>query len=266
LPSGTHDGPSSQVAIWAAGLLAVGAAARITRWACHFPFWYDEAAVALNLVDRGWPGLNAPMLHAQVMPFGFLAGEVLLYETLGPDELSLRLLPLLAALGSLVCFWKLTRVVAERIGFRDELGVLPPLALFAGSYYLIRYAGELKPYSLDVFFASLFLWLGAASIAAGSKKCTRTLAAAAILVGPATWLSYPVVFVAAAVSLALLPTVARAPRARLAFVAYNAALLAGFASHYLGFGLAQDAAAGESFMREFWVDSFPPADPVSLGA
>jgi len=227
--------------------------------------WDDESKVALNLVGRGWSELTAPLEPLQMVPLGFLAGEVLLYESLGPDELSLRLLPFLAALASLVCFWKLSRTVMEEFVSHDALLGLLPLGIFAVSYYLIRYGGELKPYSLDVLFACVFLWFGAESIRRGPENLARTLLAPALLIAPATWVSYPVVFVGAGMSLSLLPSVVRsgAARAWLVFIGFNAALLAGFASHYLLFGLAQSADGGAA-VQSFWADSFPPSDPSSL--
>jgi hypothetical protein len=229
--------------------------------------WVDESRVALNLVGRGWSGLTEPLEPLQLIPLGFLAGEVLLYESLGPDELSLRLLSFLAALASLVCFRKLSRTVMEEFVSRDALLGLLPVGIFAVSYYLIRYGGELKPYSLDVLLACVFLWLGAESIRRGPENLARTLLAPALLIAPATWFSYPVVFVGAGMSLSLLPSMARsgAARAWLVFIGFNAALLAGFASHYLLFGLDQSAGAGTHVQR-FWADSFPPSDPSSLAA
>jgi hypothetical protein len=249
------------------GLLILGAAVRATRWGSRFPLWHDESRVALNLVGRGWSGLTAPLEPLQMMPLGFLAGEVLLYESLGPDELSLRLLPFLAALASLVCFRKLSRTVMEEFVSRDALLGLLPLGIFAVSYYLIRYGGELKPYSLDVLLACVFLWLGAESIRRGPENLARTLLAPALLIAPATWFSYPVVFVGAGMSLSLLPSVVRsgAARAWLVFIVFNAALLAGFASHYLLFGLEQSAGGG-AVAQSLWADSFPPSEPSALAA
>jgi len=258
---------NGRAAAWAAGLLTLGVATRATRWGSRFPLWADESKVALNLVGRGLSGLTAPLDPGQVMPIGFLAGEILLYESLGPDELSLRLLPFVAALASLVCFRKLSRTVMEEFVTRDALLGLLPLGIFSVSYYLIRYAGELKPYSLDVLFACVFLWFGAASIRRGPENLARTLLAPALLIAPATWLSYPVVFVGAGMSLSLLPSVMRsgAARAWLVFIGFNVALLAGFASHYLLFGPI-DSADKVAYVQRFWADSFPPSDPTSIAA
>ena len=46
-----------------------------------------------------------------------------------------------------------------------------------------------------------FLWLGTESIRRGPENLARTLLAPALLIGPATWLSYPVVFVGGGMSL-----------------------------------------------------------------
>ena len=70
-----------------------------------------------------------------------------MYHLFGPSELVLRLLPYLAGLASLALFWSLCR------------RVLPPLpaalalALLSVSYYPVRHAVEVKPYSLDLLVA-----------------------------------------------------------------------------------------------------------------
>ena len=53
-------------------VLALGVAWRLARYALRMPLWGDEAALALNLLDRDFAGLLAPLANAQVSPVLFL--------------------------------------------------------------------------------------------------------------------------------------------------------------------------------------------------
>src|SRR5437763_2262955 len=97
---GRRKGPT----IWVLMLLTLGAAQRLVRYLLRFPVWGDEAFVCLNLMDRDYAGLTQRLRFDQVAPLLFLWGEEAAYWLLGGSELALRLLPLLAGLGSLLLF------------------------------------------------------------------------------------------------------------------------------------------------------------------
>jgi hypothetical protein len=73
-------------------------------------------------------------------------------------------------------------------------------------------------------------------------------------------LSYPAVFVAAGVSLALLPAVVRQDRrpVRLAYLVYNVVLVAGFLALYFGCTQIQSTALRSFYRYGYWRESFPP--------
>src|SRR5262245_33302906 len=128
-------------------LVLLGIAWRLLRYFLQFPIWGDEAFVCLNFVDRDYLGLMKPLRYMQVAPILFLWSELAAYRLLGGSELALRLLPLLAGLGSLLLFWRLARLT------------LPPLAgvlavgILAVAYYPVRHACEVKPCALDLFLS-----------------------------------------------------------------------------------------------------------------
>jgi hypothetical protein len=241
---------------WALAALVVSVAWRAVRWLLQFPVWGDEAYLALNFLDRDYLGLTQPLRCVQVAPLLFLWGELTVYRLLGGAELALRLLPFLAGLATLPLFWRLARLVLP------PAARYPAVVLFAVSYYPVRHSVEIKPYSLDLL-VSLALLVVALTWLRRPERL-RWLALLALLAPVGLAASYPAVFVAAAVGLALLPVVwRRGGRARALFVAYGLLGIAGFLGPYLLAGVGQFESAGGT-NNEYWAEWFPPARPLPL--
>ncbi|MBY0275881.1 hypothetical protein K2Z84_11095, partial [Candidatus Binatia bacterium] len=209
--AGTRAG--SSLARWTAALVLVGIAARTIRWWLAFPFWGDESNLALNFLDRGFGDLLGPLDHAQVAPVGFLAGEMLAARLFGFGETALRIVPWLAGVGAVLAFVWLVRIVRGAC----ETVVAPlsatlAIGIFAASHYLVRYTSELKPYSCDLFAATLALAIAAAWLrddARGGSIGDRELWLLAIVAAPLLLVSYPAILVLGAVGIALAPRVLR---------------------------------------------------------
>jgi hypothetical protein len=248
-------------------LLGLAVATRTVRWAVGFPLWGDEALFALNLVGRGFGDLLAPMSWGQVVPGGFLLGEIALHQWVGPAERSLRFLPFAAGLASVWFFHRLGRVVLGRVPGLAAPAALVPLAVFAVAYYPIRYGSEIKPYSVDLCMSAALLWLGARILTAPEPgEGNRRLLRLALWVAPALWLSYPAVFVASGLALVLLFGVRANPGRLAALFVYSVSLAANFLGSYLVVGvrhLALGTRQGE-ILRTFWAESFPPLNPLKL--
>ena len=133
----------SRLAWIAWALIAIGAAVRLRLFAAGRAYWFDEAALALNLVNRSLLDLLRPLDYRQTAPPLFLWLERLIVLVGGPAEHALRAIPLLAGVATLVVIWR----VAKRL-LPDE-GALVTLALVAFSPLLIYYSNELKPYAVD---------------------------------------------------------------------------------------------------------------------
>lgn len=111
--------------------------------------WLDEASVAnwasQSSLKEVWASIGpAP-------PFFVIAVHYIV-KFFPNNEFTLRLLPCLFGIGSLVLIY----LVARRI---DSKAALLTLILFSFSYPLIYYSKELKQYSGDVFFALLLVFL-----------------------------------------------------------------------------------------------------------
>src|SRR5262249_55174928 len=151
--------------------------------------------------------------------------ELTSLHLLGPSEWSLRLLPFLAGLGSLFLFWRLARLT------------LPPLArtlavgFLAIALWPVFMGAVTKPYSLGLFMSLLVLLLAVRWLQ--EPRQLRWLILLVLATPLALFSSYPVVFIAGAISLALMVAAWRQGwKVRLLWCVYNAVLLASFAGHY----------------------------------
>ncbi len=174
-------------------LVVVGVLLRLLVFFDNRSMWTDEAQLALNLCDRSFSDLLFRLDYCQAAPPGFLLIEKVMLQCFGDSEYTLRAMPLLAGILSLLFF----RVLAQRVLFPRAV----PLAvgLFAVSEPLLRYSSELKPYSFDVLL-SLIIWLAGNDILHNStrKRGLIGLAVAAIF---APWFSYASILVIVSVLL-----------------------------------------------------------------
>ena len=132
---------------WLLALVIVGLVLRLTHYLLRFPLWADEAGLSANFLDRGYGGLLQPLHYCQVAPTLFLWGQLTLVKLLGFHEYTLRLMPFLCAVGSLLLF----RHVAGRL--LQGTALVLAVGLFAVSSRIIWYAAEAKPYGCDLLGA-----------------------------------------------------------------------------------------------------------------
>jgi hypothetical protein len=264
LASGGAGSFHRKLARWSLGLLLLGVVCRAVRYLLQFPYWGDESFLCLNFVDRDYLGLTRPLDGSQVAPFLWLWGELAVYHLLGGSELAMRLLPFLAGLGALGLFWHLTRQTLSPLAATLAFGLL------AVARWPVSMSAFVKPYSFDLFMSLALLvpavhWLRRPARVGG-------LALLAALVPVALLGSYPTVFVAGAVSLALLPQAWSSARGRrwgvcALYLTYNLLMLATFLGYYLLIsrdGLDPETGASTAFLKAYWADGFPPWQPLPL--
>ncbi len=243
-------------ATWA--FVALGIWLRASRALINSPLWGDESMLAANLIDRGYRELAGPLANRQVCPVLFLWIERAIVDALGFTELTLRLFPMLCGIASVLLFRRLA------VRLMSGVPVLLAVAVFAVSGWPIRYSAEVKPYASDLLAALALLSLAVEWWRRTARVAWLWALAAS---GPlAVSLSYPSVFVAGGVGLALLPTVARDRRAG-TWAAYSFFLL-GVVSTF-GAWQTMNAAGGadRAFFLEHWARAFPPLDgPFALAA
>ena len=172
-------------------LIAIGIGLRVVRFAVRRSLWGDEAKLALNIVNRTYPELLQVLDYDQVAPVGFLWLEKAITQILGPTEVALRLVPLLAGIATLFLAYRLSRRVLTPLAMPIALGFV------ALSSRLIYYSAEVKPYAVDVALTLAVLAYGTFP-----PKLTPAQALRVALLGAiAIWFSYPAVLVLAGVGL-----------------------------------------------------------------
>ncbi|MBI2826865.1 MAG: glycosyltransferase family 39 protein [Planctomycetia bacterium] len=237
--------------------VGVGIALRLARYLLNFPLWGDELMLAQNFLDRGYLELARPLSMQQIAPVPFLWIELTAVKAFGFSEWSLRLWAILCGLASVVLF----RDLAARV-----LGKAPmvlAVGIFAVSYYPIRHAAECKPYASDLAASLMLLVLFVRWCQDPTKR--RWLGALAVAGPLAVALSYPTIFVAGGIGLALAWRVweTRDRRAWPAVMLYGALVGGAF---LLSIGLAAGAqyAASRDFMVSYWAGGFPPWKPIEF--
>ncbi len=188
------------------------------------------------------------------MPPGFLWSEWLVVRVLGSGERSLRLIPYLAGVVSLLAFWRFCRRVTTR------RTVLVAVAIFAASFYPVRHATEVKPYAIDLLISLALTYLGWLTWRdVRSERLWSALIGVAIL---GVWCSYTAVFPAAAVAVLLGARVVRERSVRPVFLwlLYGLSMGLSWLLMYLTFARPQADAADFLAGLNTWKNAFPPLD------
>lgn len=142
-------------ALWAAVLLALGLILRLRQYLFNRSLWLDEAYLATSFVDRDLGELLFhPLANGQVAPLGFLLLVKAVTSVLGTHDWSLRLLPLLSGVLSLVVAIPIARSVLPGALARSVF-----MGLMAFAPVLVYYSSEFKQYQGDVLCSVLILWL-----------------------------------------------------------------------------------------------------------
>jgi hypothetical protein len=233
-------------------LLVLGLALRLRQYLFNRSFIYDEASLALNILDRDLSSLlTAPLDHTQSAPPGFLAAARFVVDLAGPHDWALRVVPLVAGLLLLPLAY-----VLARHEFRSLPARLAFVGLVALSPTLIYYSSEFKQYSSDALVALGIL----VAVSYRKSRYGSWLLAAAGFVGIVC--SLPALFVAAAAGLLIVYEGAISSRWR-QVISVGLAWGAGAALH--GLYLLQ-AVAHHEYMVSWWGkrSGFAPFPPTSV--
>lgn len=185
---------SSQRLPWT--IISFGILVRLVQYLYNRSLWNDEAALALNIVNRSYAELLKPLDYDQAAPVGFLFVEKLAIQLFGDSEYSLRLFPFLSAIISLFLFYRLAQRCLQ------PFAVWISLALFSSLHIIVYYATEVKQYSSDVAIAILacLLFIDLSQ----SKLNYVQVIIYGILGGTLIWFSHSVVFILAGLALSQL--------------------------------------------------------------
>lgn len=172
-------------------LLLIGVVITLATYLYGRSLFLDEANVGLVLETVSWPGLFRPLPFEQYAPPLFLVlakGSVLLF---GHHEWGLRLVPLLAGLGSLIAML----TVLQQLDWQWEVRSFV-IGWMALSPYMVRYATECKPYIWDVLITLLLISLALRLNKMPPRGWSWLTVALVMITIP--WASMPAVFLLAA--------------------------------------------------------------------
>jgi hypothetical protein len=245
---------------WADFALVVvlaGTALRIWQWTNNRPLWLDEQMISMNLRDRGLTHLTGQLDNNQSAPLGWLWLQRLVVDGFGTGERTLRLVPLLFGIGTLVVGW----LVGRR--YLGAVGTVALVGFLAVNGAMVRYSTEVKQYSTDAFCVLLLLGLAGWVVQSPTLGRAVTWWAVAAVSG---WFSMGAILVVPGLALVLAGVAIRERGWRLA--ARDLALpgvvwLAFFAVHY---ELSLRFATGSDYLANFWDGlGYPPrSGPLAM--
>lgn len=127
---------------------------RIKTYLLARPLWHDECSLAVNIMLRDILGFFQPLENDQKAPAIFMMLNKIISYPFGIKELSLRFIPFLSGLFSVIGFYFLSKKI-----LKNKISIISANFLFAVNYQLISFAQRFKQYSFDVllFIASILL-------------------------------------------------------------------------------------------------------------
>lgn len=217
---------------------------RLWQYGVNRSLWTDEAALALNIVERSLPQLLQPLSYDQAAPLGFLWIEKLAVMLFGNTEYALRLFPLLAGIAAIFLFYRLAKQ------YLSPAATLFALILFCSARDLIYYASEVKQYSSDVAIALLcfFLVKPLAKPSLPKHQVGYMAIGGAILI----WFSHPAIFTLLGVGVGAL--IIRHSW-RTALLIFTTWLLSFAGVYWLSLGNIRSS----EYLQNYWIDrgAFP---------
>lgn len=240
-----------QVFWMVATLITLNLVWRSTRYLLNFPLFGDEAFVANSFMVMGFWDLTGGLEHYQIVSLGYLWGTWLISQVAGQSEQALRLLSYLAGIVSALLFMKMAfRLLSVK-------NALLSLAIFSASYYPVRHAVEVKPYSLDML-ASICITLAAWNFITDNSRRNLIWWISACAIG--AWISYPSIFVSAGTCLSVgLYALLRDRTMLWPAAAAGTVAVVSFVLMYLLVGQEQRVAGQDVLVNlELWSSTFPP--------
>jgi hypothetical protein len=246
------------VALIVFAVLFAGVALRLWHFSSGRSLWIDEAMVSTSIVGRDWNGLLRPLDYLQIAPIGWLFIEKAALQTIGGLEYALRLPQLIFGLASLAVFV----VVARRLFAQS--GFVVAIALFALGSHLIYYSAEVKPYGVDAFFSTVFIFFGVRYFWQQAPITIVGMIALATAGAAAAACSFPAIVIMACFGplIFLREVVHRRFVAVAGVVVVGVFWLAVFAYFFLGFQ-KPDSPVVEDMAKQ-WNGGFAPLPPASL--
>ncbi len=233
-------------------IVLVGLFLRIYFYQVNRSLWIDEARLALNLVDRSYLELLAPLDYDQGAPIGFLILQKTIISTFGTSDYILRLLPLFSGIISVL----LMHVVSK--SYNKGVGTYVSLGLFAVAHWLVYYSSENKQYSTDVLITLVLLLLVPRILIDKVKPREIIFLGLAGIIG--MWISHPALFIWLGIFITVSVVKLIHHDYRSVFWLVVVVFFMGVSMLML-YTLSLHALASNSYLIEYWARGFAPLIP-----
>ncbi|MBE0656106.1 MAG: hypothetical protein IH602_00365 [Bryobacteraceae bacterium] len=232
-----------------AGFITLAILLRLLQWYHSRSLWFDEAVLALNLIERDYLSLARPLDYDQAAPAGFLALLKLASSVFGTGERAFRLIPVLAGILAFPLFHLFLRRHAS------PLQQLAGIVLLATSYTHLLHSIMMKQYAPDAL-AGIVLCLLLPPLLTSPLTPSR-FALYTVTGCLAVWFSHPSTFVLASFGLvAIVHSLHLRDWKKALWTSLMAAFwLASFGGLYL---LSVSADAQNAYLLQFWSRYFAP--------
>lgn len=129
--------------------------------------WFDEAMLALNIIEKTTWDLFLPLDYHQSAPKLFLFITKIITVVFGYSESALRFFPFL----SFILTIPMLLLIGRKIQLPLLIGIIA-IFLFTNNLAVISYSSEFKQYMVDVFVSSLLLFFHISNREGESYKFT----------------------------------------------------------------------------------------------
>jgi hypothetical protein len=234
----------------AVGIAIIAACFDLAQWWRAAPFWVDEEMIAINLRDRSLADLAGPLWLGQSAPLAWLLLQRVVILSLGPADVTLRLVPVL--------FGVATYAVAVWIGRRwmNPVGAALLVLLCALGKWLSFFRFEMKHYSADAFFALLLPALAAWAIEGDERRQEQRWRTWWVVAALAQLFSNGGLLVTPICALIVTWIILRARGARRA-LRFGASGLIWVVAAAVNYALSLQYTHHSKFLRGYWADALP---------
>ena len=130
-------------------IILTGIILRLFVYCSGISFWGDEAALALNVIEKSYLDLFKGLDYLQVAPPMFLVmSKFIMLDSL--RDFSLRFIPLVSGIISVPLFYKFIQMLSN-----SKKVILVSTFLFSFNMTAILYCAQFKQYSLELCVAIL---------------------------------------------------------------------------------------------------------------
>lgn len=223
-------------------IMLTGIFFRILFYSYNHPFWNDECALALNIVDFNIINCFKSLNYGQAAPPLFLIISGIFSKIIPHIELALRFFPLISSIFSIFIFYDLSRHILNK-----KSTIFLALLLFCFNYRLIYYSQEFKQYSSDILvFLSIlvsYFYLKLENIN------TKKFIAIGFIYASSIWLSFTSLLALFTVFIMLLIQNTKTYK-KIIFLFIPVII------SFIGFYFSQSHLSSSIFLHTYWKDGF----------